>query len=199
MAHRVAVALALSTLAVLSAGTVPSVLPGVSAQWAWPWCNEFAEPPADDFESAGIGLMRSELTVLYGPGEEVQDRTHYPRDGYELISQDCDIVVQIDPDGPYGEAEAARELARTLLPPDAILVGFWALGNRGASGPLPQDAEEWISGSLASRYRLLGEGRSGSILVVYDYSGTGFDLGSVERIELRSAQIPRVLATPSAD
>ena len=197
MVHRVAIALALSTLAVLSAGTGPSMLPGVDAQWAWPSCNEFAEPLADDFESAGIGLMRSELRALYGPGEDAQNGTIYPRDGYVLISDLCDIVVQIDPDGPYGEAEAARELARTLMPPDAILVGFWALGDR-VIGPLPQDAEEWISGSLARRYRLLGEARSGSILVVYDYSGSGLAFGTVERIELRSAQIPRVFATPPA-
>lgn len=61
---------------------------------------------------------------------------------------------------------------------------------------MPQEAEEWVSGSLASRYRLLGQARSGSVLVVYNYDGTGFDLGSVERIELRSALLPCVFPAP---
>ncbi len=199
MNHRLATLLTLSALLVAVTGSTSFNPPSVSAQVEWPWCNQFGDPPADVLESSGVGLMKPELVTLYGPGMEVQDGTHYSREGYELVAENCDLVVLIDEDGPYGEAEAAHGLVRTLLPDDAILVGFWALGNRGASGPMPQEAEEWVSGSLASRYRLLGEARSGSVLAVYDYSGNGFDLGAVERIELRSAQLPRVLATPPSD
>jgi len=192
------VTVALLTLAWLVTVAARATTPARATQMVGPGCRGAVEAPDDDLRSAAVGLTPSELDALYGPGEAVQDGTHYQRDGYVLISQNCDIVVTIDPDGPYAEARAAYELARSLLPQDAILVGMWALGNRGASGPMPQEAEEWISGSLAARYRLQSEPRSGSILVLYDYSGTGFNLGSVNRIELRSAQLPRVLASPAA-
>jgi hypothetical protein len=189
------------TLAVLLLASLvitgASGLPLADAAQPAPGCDDPGAMPADDLNSAAVGLTQCELDALYGPGVAVQDGNHYQRDGYVLIAQGWgDVVVEVDPDGPFAEPQEARTLAGALLPQDAILVGLWALGSRGASGPTLQDAEEWISGSLAARYRLLGQARSGSILVLYDYSGTPFDPGLVSRIELRSAQLPQVTATP---
>jgi hypothetical protein len=168
----------------------------------WPWCNDDVAAPDDAFDSAAVGLTKSELSERYGPGVEVQDGTHYQRAGYVLIAGGCDIVVEIGEESPYRELTAAHELAQSLLPADAILVGFWALGNPlGMGDAPPRQAEEWISGSLAGRYRLLGEARGGSILVYYylaakDDPNQPIQFDMVERIELRTAQLPRVLATP---
>lgn len=43
---------------------------------------------------------------------------------------------------------------------------------------------------LAARYRLLGEPRTGSVLVLYTYDGNAYDPGSVIRVEIHPAVIP---------
>ena len=70
---------------------------------------------------------------------------------------------------------------------DAVLAGTWQFGTLQSA---PQDAEEWLSASLAARYRLFGEPRTGSILVVYSYEGTVMQPGAIRRVEMRSAMIP---------
>jgi hypothetical protein len=76
---------------------------------------------------------------------------------------------------------------RTLLPEDAVLAGTWQFGTLQSA---PQDADEWVSAQLAARYRLLGEPRTGSVLVLYSYDGDAYNPGSIVRIELRPAEIP---------
>lgn len=192
----------LVVIGMLGVGVVFTDRPA-AAQVEWPWCNNDVAAPDDDFESAAVGLTKSELAERYGPSEEVQDGTHYQSNGYVLVAENCDIIVKIGDESPYRDREAAHQLAQSLLPADAILVGFWALGNPMGMGDVPpRDAEEWISGSLAGRYRLLGEARSGSILVYYylaakDDPNQPIQFDMVERIELRTAQVPRVLATPT--
>jgi hypothetical protein len=196
---------ALLVLVTMLGGAIGVSRSAGAAQLEWPWCNNDVAAPTDNLSSAAVGLTNTELTTRYGPGEAVQDGTHYQQGGYTLVAENCDIVVEIDENSPYRDVSAAHQLARSLLPDDAILVGFWALGNPLGMGDVsPRDAEEWISGSLAGRYRLLGEARTGSVLVVYylaaeDDPTQPIQFDMVERIELRSAQVPRVLATPIAD
>ena len=195
---------ALFVVAVLIAAVMSATAGASASQLEWPWCNNDVPTPNDGLDSAAIGLTKSELTSLYGQGVEVQDGTHYQRDGYVLVATGCDIIVEIEADSPFRDRDAARELARTLLPTDAILAGFWSLGNPLGMGDVPpRDAEEWISGSLANRYRLLGQAQGGSILVVYYLAADmapdrPLEFDMVERIELRTAQLPRVLATPTS-
>jgi hypothetical protein len=148
---------------------------------------EVASPPGDGLQSAAFGLTRSELDALYGPGNAAQTGWIYQFDGFDLTLVDCDLIVNIDPDGRFADPAAARELMRTLLPEDAVLAGTWAFGTIKSA---PQDAEEWVSASLAARYRLLGEPFTGSILALYSYSGDAYTPGPVAFVELRAAEIP---------
>jgi hypothetical protein len=66
----------------------------------------------------------------------------------------------------------------------------WPEPGSSARCKAPQDADEWVSAELAARYRLLGEPRTGSVLVLYTYDGNAYDPGSIIRIELRPAAIP---------
>jgi hypothetical protein len=143
--------------------------------------------PDDDLQSAAFGLTRQELDALYGPGEAIQTGWYYDFDGFALTVANCDLIVDIDPDGQFADAAAAKELVRTLLPEDAVLAGDWVFGTIQS---VPQDAEEWLSAGVAARYRLLGEPFTGSILVLYTYSGDAFTPGPVDHIELRAAEIP---------
>ena len=76
---------------------------------------------------------------------------------------------------------------RTLLPEDAVQAGTWGFGTLQSA---PKDADERVSGQLAARYRLLGEPRTGAVLVLYTYDGDACNPGSVIRIGIRPAVIP---------
>jgi hypothetical protein len=143
--------------------------------------------PDDGLASAAIGLTRQELDRLYGPGNAVQTGWLYEFDGFDLTLANCDLILEIDPDGQFADPESATSLVRTLLPEDAVLAGSWQFGTLQSA---PQDADEWLSAQLAARYRLLGEPRTGSVLVLYSYDGNAYDPGSVARVELRPAVIP---------
>jgi hypothetical protein len=171
-------------LSLVALGVVP-IAPAGAAQGAFP-CQVDAAPN-DGFASAALGLTRQELDALYDPGIATQTGYYYPFNGFDLTLADCDLIVGIDPDGQFADADAARELARTLLPDDAVLAGIWSFGTIQS---VPQDAEEWISAELAARYRLLGEPFSGSVLVLYTYAGDAYTPGPVDHIELRPAEIP---------
>lgn len=145
-------------------------------------------PPADDLSSAAVGLTRQELDDLYGPGEAVQTGWLYAFSGFEMTLANCDLVLTIDPAGEFADFDSARELVRTLLPEDAVHAGTWQFLTLQSP---PQDADEWLSAELAARYRLLGEPRTGAILVLYTYEGTAFDPGAIARIEIHPAVIPR--------
>ncbi len=107
--------------------------------------------------------------------------------GFDLTISNCDLILDIDPNGEFADFASARELVRTLLPEDAVHAGTWGFGTLQSA---PQDADEWVSGQLAARYRLLGEPRTGSVLVLYTYDGDAYDPGSVIRVEIHPAVIP---------
>ena len=157
----------------------------VAAQGGLPCDSETA--PEDDLASAALGLTRQELDNLYGPGNAVQTGWLYEFDEFDLTLANCDLILTIDQDGQFADPDAASGLVRTLLPEDAVLAGTWQFGTLQSA---PQDADEWVSGDLAARYRLLGEPRAGSVLVLYTYDGIAHDPGSITRVELRPAVIP---------
>jgi hypothetical protein len=144
--------------------------------------------PDDDLASAAVGLTRQELDALYGAGIATQLGWLYDFAGFDMTLANCDLLLDIDPNGEFAEFDAARDLVRTLLPEDAVNAGTWGFGTLQSA---PQDADEWLSGQLAARYRLLGEPRTGSILVLYTYDGDAYNPGSVIRIEIHPAVIPR--------
>ena len=144
--------------------------------------------PGDDLASAALGLTRQELDSLYGPGNAVQTGWLYEFGEFDLTLANCDLILSIDPDGRFANPDAASGLVRTLLPEDAVLAGTWQFGTLQSA---PQDADEWVSADLAARYRLLGEPLTGSALVLYTYDGDAYNPGSIVRIELRPAAIPK--------
>jgi hypothetical protein len=148
---------------------------------------DVASPPDDGFKSAAFGLTRQELDTLYGPGNATQTGWIYEFNGFDLTLAGCDLILTIDADGRFADAQAAHDLVRTLLPEDAVLAGTWQFGTVQTA---PQDGEEWISGALAARFRLLGEPFTGSILALYTYSGDAYNAGPVALVELRAAEIP---------
>ena len=160
-------------------------MPEVAAQGGFPCASDTV--PGDQLASAALGLTRQELDNLYGPGNAVQTGWLYEFDEFDLTLADCDLILTIDPDGQFADPDAASGLVRTLLPEDAVLAGTWQFGTLQSA---PQDADEWVSAELAARYRLLGEPRTGSVLVLYSYDGDSYNPGSIVRIELRPAQIP---------
>jgi hypothetical protein len=159
--------------------------PASAAQGRLP-CD-VASVPDDGLESAAVGLTRQELDRLYGPGNAAQTGWVYEFDGFDLTLANCDLILNIDPDGQFADPESATNLVRTLLPEDAVLAGSWQFGTLQSA---PQNADEWLSAELAARYRLLGEPRTGSVLVLYSYAGNAYNPGSVARVELRPAEIP---------
>ncbi len=159
--------------------------PVLAAQGGLP-CDVQAVPE-DDLASAALGLTRSELDRLYGPGNAVQTGWLYEFDEFDLTLANCDLILSIDPDGQFADPDAASGLVRTLLPEDAVLAGTWHFGTLQSA---PQEADEWVSAELAARYRLLGEPLTGSVLVLYTYAGDAYNPGSIVHIELRPAAIP---------
>ena len=164
---------------------IPAGTPVLAAQGGLP-CDVQAAPE-DDLASAALGLTRSGLDRLYGPGNAVQTGWLYEFDEFDLTLANCDLILSIDPDGQFADPDAASGLLRTLLPEDAVLAGTWHFGTLQSA---PQDADEWVSAELAARYRLLGEPLTGSVLVLYTYDGDAYNPGSIVRIELRPAAIP---------
>ncbi len=177
---------AIAVLFVPLAGTFPVNVPVYAAQSGAPCAVE--TEPGDNLPSAAVGLTRQELDALYGPGNAVQSGWLYEFTGFDLTLVNCDLVLAIDPTGEFADFSAARELVRTLLPEDAVLAGTWGFGTLQSA---PQEADEWVSAALAARYRLLGEPRSGSVLVLYTFDGDAYDPGSIVRIEIHPAVIPR--------
>ena len=165
---------------------IPTAITSGAAQGALP-C-EVDDTPDDELQSAAFGLTRPELDALYGQGEAMQSGWYYDFGDFGLILADCDLILDIAPDGEFAAPDAARELVRTLLPEDAVLAGDWQFGTIQTT---PQDGEEWVSASLAARYRLLGEPLTGSVFVLYTYDGDAYNPGDVALIEMRAAMIPQ--------
>jgi hypothetical protein len=149
-------------------------------------CAE-AVAPADDFQSAGIGLTTDELVDLYGEGEVGQSLIYYDFQGLDLYKDGCDLILSFPRDWASAEQEHEFALAESLLPADAEYAGSFA---RGTAIWTQQPASFWYSASLAERFAQLGENRGGEILLLYTYQQDGIEPGPIERVELRTLELP---------
>ncbi len=153
----------------------------VSAQPVDRPCVE-ATSPADDFQSAGVGLTLQEMEALYGEPEIGQGSLIFDYQGVDLHKVGCDLILAFPLDGSGEDVDEAA-LAESLLPADAVLVGTVALGTTIAEF---EGNTLWRSAALAERFASMGEPRGGEILVVYTYE----QMGSVlQRVELRTVAL----------
>ena len=167
-------------MALMALGLAPVALPAVAQEVDRPCAEDVA--PADDFQSTGIGLTHEELKALYGEGEIGQGSIFYNFQGIDLHKVDCDLILEFPQDGSVGQMDEIA-LAESLLPPDAELVGNFALGT--PIGYIETNTL-WRSPSLADRFATMDENRSGEILIVYTY-----EMGSgIQRVELRTLELP---------
>ncbi len=171
---------------VMAAGLVSA--PAAATEPVTAWCTADFLSPDEPLDSIALGLTHEELDALYGPGLAAGEFWTYDRDGYRLALANCNLQVDIDPDGPYTDPEAAGRLARTLLPEDAVFVGVTRVGSIFSQ---VTEIEEWISTDLAIRYRALGQTRTGSILVVYTASLAGPADLRTTLIQIGTLGIPR--------
>jgi hypothetical protein len=171
-------ALVLATLLVVS--------PVVAAQEGDGPCAE-AVAPADDFQSTGIGLTSDELVDLYGEGEIGQSLIFYDFQGLDLYKDGCDLILGFPRDWASDQQGHEFALAESLLPADAEYAGSFA---RGTAIWSQQPASLWRSASLAERFAEVGENRGGEILLLYTYQQEGIEPGPIERVELRTLELP---------
>ncbi len=145
-------------------------------------CAEVA-PPADNYQSQGIGLTLPELTALYGPNDVGQGSLFFELEGVELHKVDCDLILVFPQDGSVEEVDETA-IAESLLPADAELVGTIALGTTIAEF---EANTLWRSPSLADRFASMDENRGGETLIVYTYEPMG---PAIQRVELRTLELP---------
>ena len=150
-------------------------------------CAE-AVAPADDFQSTGIGLTTDELEALYGEGEVGQSLIFYDFKGLDLYKDGCDLILSFPLDWADGEQKHEFALAESLLPADAEYAGSFA---RGTAIRSDAAASLWRSDSLAKRFAEMGEQRSGEILILYTYQQEGIEPGPIQRVELRTLELPQ--------
>ncbi|MBW3634785.1 MAG: hypothetical protein KY456_17335 [Chloroflexi bacterium] len=143
--------------------------------------------PADDFQSTGIGLTSDELVALYGEGEVGQSLIFYDFQGLDLYKDGCDLILSFPPDWAADEQKHEFALAESLLPADAEYAGSFA---RGTAIWTEQSASLWRSVSLAERFAQIGENRGGEILILYTYEKVGIEPGPIQRVELRTVELP---------
>jgi hypothetical protein len=160
--------------------------PVLVAQEADRPCAE-AVAPADDFQSTGIGLTTDELVALYGEGEAGQSHIFYDFQGLDLFKDGCDLILSFPLDWADDEQKHEFALAESLLPADAEYAGSFA---RGTAIWSEAAASLWRSDSLAKRFAAMGEQRSGEILILYTYQQEGIEPGPIERVELRTLELP---------
>jgi hypothetical protein len=149
-------------------------------------CAE-AAAPADEFQSTGIGLTTDELVDLYGEGEVGQSLIFYDFQGLDLFKDGCDLILSFPHDWASDEQGHEFALAESLLPADAEYAGSFA---RGTAIWSQQPASLWRSASLAERFADMGEDRGGEILILYTYQQDGIEPGPIERVELRTLELP---------
>ena len=99
--------LSLLVLAVLPLAA-PAIAPVAAAQGASPCAVDAA--PSEKLASAAFGLTRQELDALYGPGNAAQTGWIYQFAGFDLTLADCDLILHIDPDEEFADAEKATGL-----------------------------------------------------------------------------------------
>ena len=143
------------------------VPPMVAAQAVEQPCGDDA--PADNYQSQGVGLTLPELTALYGPNEVGQGSLYFELepDGVELHKVNCDLILAFPQDWSADQVDETA-LAESLLPPDAELVGNFALG---VPFEYIEDNTLWRSPSLADRFASMDENRGGEILILYTSAG----------------------------
>lgn len=173
----------LLAVAIASALTLPA-LP-TAAQGEYP-CQGTATVN-DGLSSAFMGLTRGEIDALYGPGNATQVGWIWEFQGFDLVQMNCDLILEIDPDGSFADPAQAASLVRTLLPEDAERTGSWQFGTLQSA---PQDAELWVSTELDNRLETLNEPYLGQVLALYTYDGDAYNPGHVVRVELRVAPLP---------
>jgi hypothetical protein len=149
-------------------------------------CAE-AVAPADDFQSTGIGLTSDELVAHYGEGEVGQSFIFYDFQGLDLYKDGCDLILSFPLDWADDEQKHEFALTESLLPADAEYAGSFA---RGTAIWSLQPASLWRSASLAERFAQMGENRSGEILILYTYQQEGIEPSPIQRIELRTLELP---------
>jgi hypothetical protein len=149
-------------------------------------CTETVAP-ADDFQSTGIGLTSDELVDLYGEGEVGQSFIFYDFQGLDLFKDGCDLILSFPRDWASDEQGHEFALAESLLPTDAEYAGSFA---RGTAIWSQQPASLWRSASLAERFAQMGEDRGGEILLLYTYQQDRIEPGPIERVELRTLELP---------
>jgi hypothetical protein len=142
---------------------------------------------ADGFQSTGIGLTSDELVPLYGEGEVGQSLIFYDFQGLDLFKDGCDLILSFPRDWASDEQGHEFALAESLLPADAEYAGSFA---RGTAIWSQQPASLWRSTSLAERFAQMGEDRGGEILLLYTYQQDGIVPGPIERVELRTLELP---------
>jgi hypothetical protein len=152
-----------------------------------PCSEEFA--PEDGFQSMGIGLTRPELAALYGEAEIGQGSLIYDFNGIDLHTFECDLILSFPQDGAGDRQMHEFALAESLLPADAEYGGAFTLGTTIAPNR-DQTASLWRSASLADRFARMGENRGGDILILYSYEPMGMETGPIQRIELRTVELP---------
>jgi hypothetical protein len=168
------------------AALLPLLVPPLAAQEVERPCAE-AVAPADDFQSTGIGLTSDELVALYGEGEVGQSLIFYDFEGLDLYKDGCDLILSFPLDWASEEQGHEFALAESLLPADAEFAGSFA---RGTAIWSQQPASLWRSASLAERFAHMGENRGGEILVLYTYQQEGIEPGPIQRVELRTLELP---------
>ena len=144
------------------------------------------EAPADDFQSPAIGLTARELETLYGEREIGQGSIFFAYQGIDLHKDGCDLILAFPHDWSGGPMDEFA-LAESLLPADAEYLGDFA---RGSTIRYEQPASLWWSDSLAARFEALGAARGGAILILYTYEPQGFEAGPIQRVELRTLELP---------
>lgn len=149
-------------------------------------CAE-AVAPSDDFQSTGIGLTSDELVALYGEGEIGQGSIFYDFQGIDLHKDGCDLILAFPMDWSGAEQHHEFALAESLLPADAEYAGSFA---RGTTIWSEAAASLWRSESLAERFAQWGENRGGEILILYTYEQSGLEPGPIQRVELRTLELP---------
>ena len=157
------------------------VPPMVAAQAVNRPCGDDA--PADNYQSQGVGLTVPELRALYGPNDVGQGSIYFDLDGVQLHKVDCDLILVFPLNVNFEQVDEI-ELAESLLPADAELVGTIALGATIAEF---EGNTLWRSPSLADRFASMDENRGGEILIVYTYEPMG---PVIQRVQLRAMKLP---------
>ena len=164
-----------------------AVSPTVAAQQVDRPCAETVAP-VDDFQSTGIGLTSDELAALYGEGEVGQSSIFYDFQGIDLHKDGCDLILAFPHRLVRRRAACMSSRWRNhSCRPMPSMPGRSRAARRSG---LEAAASLWRSDSLAERFAQWDENRGGEILILYTYEQEGIEPGPIQRIELRTLELP---------